>query len=70
MERGGTSAASGAALTHGFAIAFYALGAVTVLAAVLTALIVEPKPAVDDQAERGAEDVVLEALQREGHTDA
>ena len=40
-----TPALSGAALTHGFEIAFYVLAALALLGAVLAALLVEPKPA-------------------------
>ncbi len=40
----GTAALSGAALTHGFQIAFYVLAAVAVLGAVLAAVLVESKP--------------------------
>jgi EmrB/QacA subfamily drug resistance transporter len=47
----GASPESGAALTHGFSIAFYALAAVAALAAVLSALIVESKPAGEDEVE-------------------
>ena len=50
----GTAALSGAALTHGFQIAFYVLAAVAVLGAVLAAVLVESKPeevevALEDQ---------------------
>jgi MFS family permease len=41
----GTSAFSGAALTHGFGIAFYVLAAVAALGAVLAALMLESRPA-------------------------
>lgn len=41
----GTSAFSGAALTHGFQLAFYVLAALAGLGAVLAALMLEPKPA-------------------------
>ena len=40
----GNAALSGAALTHGFQIAFYVLAAVAVLGAVLAAVLVESKP--------------------------
>jgi MFS family permease len=43
----GASAFSGAALTHGFEIAFYVLAAVAAAGAVLSALIVESKPRLD-----------------------
>ena len=38
----GSSALGGAALTHGFQIAFYVLAAVAALGAVIAALMVEP----------------------------
>jgi EmrB/QacA subfamily drug resistance transporter len=41
----GTSAFSGAALTHGFTIAFYVLAALAALGALLAALMLESKPA-------------------------
>jgi EmrB/QacA subfamily drug resistance transporter len=41
----GTSAFSGAALTHGFEIAFYVLAAVAALGALLAALMLESRPA-------------------------
>ncbi len=41
----GSSALSGAALTHGFAIAFYVLAAISALGALLAALMLESKPA-------------------------
>jgi sugar phosphate permease len=41
----GTSAFSGAALTHGFQIAFYVLAALAGLGAVVSALMLESKPA-------------------------
>jgi EmrB/QacA subfamily drug resistance transporter len=40
----GTTAFSGAALTHGFEIAFYALAAIAALGALLAALMLESKP--------------------------
>jgi hypothetical protein len=55
----GASAASGAALTHGFSIAFYVLAALAGLGAILSAIVVESKPAL---AEAAVEDeVALEA---------
>src|SRR5213082_157788 len=42
----GTTAFAGAALTHGFAIAFYVLAAVAALGAVAAAVLVESNPAV------------------------
>jgi len=44
----GATALGGAALTHGFQIAFYALAGVAALAAVLSAVIIESPPAVGD----------------------
>jgi sugar phosphate permease len=44
----GTNAFSGAALTHGFQIAFYVLAALAAAGAVLSALMVESKP-VEEQ---------------------
>jgi MFS family permease len=41
----GTTAFSGAALTHGFQIAFYVLAATAAVGAVLAALLIEPQPA-------------------------
>jgi EmrB/QacA subfamily drug resistance transporter len=41
----GATAFSGAALTHGFSIAFYALAAVAAVGAVLSAIIIESNPA-------------------------
>ena len=42
----GSSPLDAAALTHGFDIAFYALAAVAVLAAVLSAVLIESRPSV------------------------
>ena len=41
----GTASTAGAALTHGFSVAFYVLAAVAAIAALASALIVESKPA-------------------------
>ena len=57
----GASPAGGAALTHGFEIAFYALAAVAAFAAVLCALVVESKPRLHAEAEATAEARALEA---------
>ncbi len=57
----GAGAASGAALTHGFEIAFYALAAVAALAAALCALVVESKPRLGASAEAPAEAPAFEA---------
>jgi len=51
----GVSAASGAALTHGFAIAFYVLAAIAAAGAVLAALMLESSPAEAVEAEGGDE---------------
>src|SRR2546430_1455799 len=53
----GTSAFSGAALTHGFEIAFYVLAVVAALRALLAAVLVESKPT---EAEELAPDAALE----------
>jgi hypothetical protein len=45
----GSTALGGAALTHGFEIAFYVLAAVAVLGAVIAALLVESKPAAPEE---------------------
>ena len=50
----GTNAFSGAALTHGFQIAFYALAAVAALGAALAALMLESTPA-EPEVELGPE---------------
>ena len=42
----GATALSPAALTHGFQITFYVLGAITVAAAVLAAILLETRPPV------------------------
>jgi EmrB/QacA subfamily drug resistance transporter len=44
----GTSLQSGAALTHGFEIAFYVLAALSLLGAVAAAVLVEPKPKAEE----------------------
>jgi EmrB/QacA subfamily drug resistance transporter len=54
----GVSALSGAALTHGFQVAFYVLAATAALAALLAALMLESKP---PQAEPAAADVAAQA---------
>jgi hypothetical protein len=41
----GTASTAGAALTHGFSVAFYVLAAVAAIAALASALIVESKSA-------------------------
>jgi EmrB/QacA subfamily drug resistance transporter len=57
----GVSALSGAALTHGFKIAFYVLAAIAAAAALLAALMLEPQPSPASQAEPAAADVAAEA---------
>ncbi len=44
----GATPLGGAALTHGFAIAFYVLAAIAALGAVAAALLVESDPAVPE----------------------
>src|SRR5204862_1211509 len=56
----GTNAFSGAALTHGFQIAFYVLAAMAGLGALLAALMLESKPA-ELQLELTADTAELEA---------
>jgi MFS family permease len=53
----GSSILSGAALTHGFEIAFWALAGLAVLGAIAAAVLVEPKPKVEDAPIDAAEDV-------------
>ncbi len=55
----GVSPASGAALTHGFEIAFYVLAAVVVLAALITAVVVESKPELAHEEAPSVDDVVV-----------
>jgi MFS family permease len=58
----GVSPANGAALTHGFEIAFYVLAAIAALAAVASAILVESKPPSPKEAQAvDADEVVLEA---------
>jgi EmrB/QacA subfamily drug resistance transporter len=57
----GATATSGAALTHGFSIAFYALAGISAAAAVLSALIIESRPAIETAAEEEAPELALEA---------
>src|SRR6266511_3757485 len=56
----GTSPLSGSALTHGFEITFYVLAGLIVIAAVLSAVLIESKPPVAEEEVVEAE-VVLEA---------
>jgi EmrB/QacA subfamily drug resistance transporter len=44
----GTTPLDPAALTHGFEIAFYALAAITIVAAVLAAILVESRPSIQE----------------------
>jgi EmrB/QacA subfamily drug resistance transporter len=57
----GAAPAGGAALTHGFEIAFYVLAAIAALGALVSALLVESKPAIAEEPAVEAEEVVLEA---------
>jgi EmrB/QacA subfamily drug resistance transporter len=57
----GISPASGAALTHGFEIAFYVLAAIAAVAAVASALLVESKPPRSDEQPVDVGEVVLDA---------
>jgi EmrB/QacA subfamily drug resistance transporter len=57
----GTTALSGSALTHGFAITFYVLAGLAVLGAVLAAVLIEPKSPVT-QAEFVEGDLALESV--------
>jgi sugar phosphate permease len=57
----GTNPASGAALTHGFEIAFYVLAALAALAAVAAALLIESKPALAEEPPVEAEESAAEA---------
>jgi hypothetical protein len=45
-ESPGTGRANGAALIHGFAIAFYVLAGLAAVAALVSAVLVESKPAL------------------------
>ncbi len=57
----GVTPAGGAALTHGFEIAFYTLAAVAAVAAVLCTLVIESKPKLAAEADAPAEAPALEA---------
>src|SRR5439155_894270 len=57
----GTSAFSGAALTHGFEIAFYVLAVVAALGALLAALLLESRPAQAEPELTGEAVLELEA---------
>jgi EmrB/QacA subfamily drug resistance transporter len=52
----GLSPASGAALTHGFQTAFYVLAAIAAAAAVISALLIEPKRAIPEVAGEATDD--------------
>jgi hypothetical protein len=54
----GAAPTDAAALTHGFHVAFYVLAAVAAAAAVLSALLVESKPAITEE---GVAEVAFEA---------
>jgi MFS family permease len=56
----GTSPLNGAALVHGFQIAFYVLAALAVLGAVLAAVLLESKPPMPELEQIGEEQLVLE----------
>jgi predicted MFS family arabinose efflux permease len=53
----GTALSSGAALTHGFEIAFWVLAGLSALGAIAAAVLVEPQPKVEDAPVEAAEDV-------------
>src|SRR5438477_394268 len=57
----GTTAFSGAALTHGFGIAFYVLAGLAALGAVLAAVLLESKPPVAETEVVGEPELALEA---------
>jgi EmrB/QacA subfamily drug resistance transporter len=57
----GTTVSGGAALTHGFAITFYALAAIAVLGAIVAAVLIEPRSQIVEVVSLDAEDVALEA---------
>ena len=61
----GTSALSGAALTHGFQIAFYVLAAAAAVGAVLAALLIESQPS---EAERESQVDELQVAVGSQHT--
>jgi EmrB/QacA subfamily drug resistance transporter len=57
----GATALGGPALTHGFSIAFYVLAAVTIAAALLSAIVIESEPAPAEQAEPVEAEAAFEA---------
>src|SRR5918911_390761 len=57
----GTTAFTGAALTHGFGIAFYVLAGLAALGAVLAAVLLESKPPVAETEVVGEPELALEA---------
>ncbi|MGB2952395.1 MAG: DHA2 family efflux MFS transporter permease subunit [Gaiellaceae bacterium] len=57
----GATALSPGALTHGFAITFYVLAAVAVLGAVVSAVLIEPRPPAAEPEVIGDADVALES---------
>jgi hypothetical protein len=54
----GISPLSGAALTHGFGIAFYVLAGTAALGALLAALMIESRPASDEPARQSTRSVL------------
>ena len=58
----GSTATGGAALTHGFQIAFYVLAALAVLGALLAALLIESQPATDEEDEFEPADLAMEPV--------
>jgi hypothetical protein len=59
----GTNPFSGAALTHGFQIAFYALAGAAAAGAVIAALLIEPQPSGAEAEPEAAEPQVAVASQ-------
>jgi EmrB/QacA subfamily drug resistance transporter len=57
----GTSASGGAALTHGFAITFYALAAIAVLGAIVAAVLIEPRSQIVEAVSLDEADLALDA---------
>src|SRR5205814_235830 len=57
----GTTAVNGAALTHGFGIAFYVLAGLAALGAVLAAVLLESKPPVAEGEALERPELALEA---------
>jgi MFS family permease len=59
----GVSPLSGAALTHGFGVAFYALAATAAVGAVVAAVLIQPQPAQAEREPEGGEAEVPAASQ-------